>query len=228
MDQTSSWPPPLTPPSLPAQVWQRQGSSLSVKALNDFDYGMLEPQPATQMPTQPPVKALHDIDYGMLEPQPATQTPTQKLVAGLDPAKIQEVAAFQVAISETYYQTNLQHAQRLFRCALITAGAGLIFFLVAVALQLLQKPVNASWISLASGGVLAILSMLNFFLYGWVFNQSKAFHERLDRTQQYLLANSICENLKGDDKQATQIELIRAMMHSLALHEEKAEKRAVT
>jgi hypothetical protein len=226
MDQTTSWPPPLTPPSLPAQVWQRQGSSLSVKALNDFDYGMIATQSATQTPTQPPAKGPHDIDHDMPESQPAPQTSTQKLVAGLDPAKIQEVAASQVAISETYYKTSLQHAQRLFRCALITAGAGLIFFLVAVALQLLQQPVDGSWISLASGGVLAILSMLNFFLYGWVFKQSRAFHERLDRTQQYLLANSICENLKGDVKQATQIELIRAMMHSLALQEEKAKKHA--
>ncbi len=199
MDQTSSWPPPLTPPALPAQVWQRQGSSLSVRAP-------------------------HDVNYGMLEPQPAPQTTTQKLVAGLDPAKIQEVAASQVAISEMYYKTSLQHAQRLFRWALITAGVGLIFFLVAVALQVLQKPVNGALISLASGGVLAVLAVLNFWLYGRVFNQLRAFHERLDRTQQYMLANSICENLKGEVKQATQIELIRAMMHSLALQEEKTEK----
>jgi hypothetical protein len=169
---------------------------------------------------------LRDIDKGVQEPQAAPQTPTQKLVAGLDPTKIQEVAASQVAISEMYYNTSLQHAQRLLRLALITAGAGLIFFLLAVAFQVLQKPVNGSWISLASGGVLAILSMLIFSLYGWVFNQSRTFHESLDRTQQYLLANSICENLKGDVKQATQIELIRAMMHSLAQQEGKAEKRA--
>jgi len=165
-----------------------------------------------------------DVDKGVQDPQAAPLTPTQKLVADLDPAKIQEVAASQVAINEMYYKTSLQHAQQLFRWALITAGAGLIFFLLAVAFQVLQKPVNGSWISLASGGVLAILSMLIFSLYGWVFNQSRTFHESLDRTQQYLLANSICENLKGDVKQATQIELIRAMMHSLALQEEKTKK----
>lgn len=160
----------------------------------------------------------------MHEAQAAPQTATQMLVAGLDPAKIQEVAATQVAISEMYYNTSLQHAQRLFRWALITAGTGLIFFLVAVALQVLQKPVSGSWISLICGGILAFLAMLNFILYGRIFNQLRAFHVRLDRTQQYMLANSICENLKGDVKQATQIELIRAMMHSLAVREEKNEK----
>jgi TRADD-N domain-containing protein len=199
MDQPSSWPPPLMPPSLPAQVWQKQGSSLSIRSL-------------------------HDFDHGVREPQAGPQTPTQQLVAGLDPAKIQEVAATQVVISEMYYKTSLQHAQRLFRWALITAGAGIIFFLGAVTLLIFQQSVNGALISLTCGGMLEALAVLNFCLYGWVFNQFRAFHERLDRTQQYMLANSICENLKGDVKQATQIELIRAMMHSLALQEEKSKK----
>lgn len=199
MDQSSSWPPPLTPPSLPAQIWQRQGSSLPVKTRQNFDQVVREEQ---------------------AEPQ----TPTQKLVAGLDPSKIQEVAATQVVISEMYYKTSLQHAQRLFRWALIAAGAGFIFFLGAVAPLSFQQSVKGALVSLTSGVVLEALAILNFCLYGRVFNQIKEFHERLDRTQQYMLANSICENLKGDVKQATQIELIRAMMHSLALQEEKTEK----
>lgn len=199
MDYTSSWPPPITPSSLPSQSWQRQGSSLSVKVH-------------------------HDLDHDVSEPQAGLQTPTQKMVAGLDPAKIQEVAASQVVISEMYYNNVLQHAQRLFRWALIAAGAGVIFFLVAVALLISQQSVNGALISLTSGGAIEALAVLNFYLYGRVFNQLRAFDERLDRTQQYLLANSLCENLKGEVKQATQIELIRAMMHSLERQEEKAEK----
>jgi len=123
-----------------------------------------------------------------------------------------------------YYNNVLQHARRLFRWALIAAGTGLIFFLAAVALLVWHQPVTGALISLTSGGVLEALAVLNFCLYGRVFNQLRELHERLDRTQQYLLANSICENLKGDVKQATQIELIRAMMHSLARQEAKTEK----
>ncbi len=199
MDQSSSWQPQPTPPFLPPPAWQRPGSSL-------------------------PVKVQKELDRFVGEPQAGPETLTQKLVAGLDPAKIQEVAASQVVVSDMYYKNVLQHAQRLFRWALIVAGAGLIFFLVAVALLVFQQPVNGALISLAGGGVMEAIAVLNFYLYGRVFNQSREFHERLDRTQQYLLANSICENLEGDVKQATQIELIRAMMHSLARQEEKAEK----
>ncbi len=199
MDELFSWRPQPTPPPLPPPVWQRQGSSLQFKVRNT-------------------------LDQVVSDPQAGSETPTQKLVAGLDPAKIQEVAASQVVISEMYYQNVLQHAQRLFRWALIAAGTGLIFLLAAVALLVWHQPVNGALISLTSGGVLEALAALNFCLYGRVFTHFREVHERLDRTQQYLLANSICENLKGDVKQATQIELIRAMMHSLARQEAKTEK----
>jgi len=190
----SSWPPQLTPPSLPSQG--RQGPSLHVKVH-------------------------HDRDQRVGEPQAGGQTPAQQLVAGLDPAKIQAVAASQVVMSERSYTTVLHHAQRLFRWALVAAGAGVIFFLVAVALLLVQPSVNGAVISLISGGTLEALAVLNFCLYGRVFNQLRAFDERLDRTQQYLLANSLCENLRGDVKQATQIELIRAMVYAVARQEDK-------
>jgi hypothetical protein len=199
MDEISSWRPQPTPPPLPPPVWQRQGSSLQFKVRNT-------------------------LDQVVSDPQAGPQTHTQKLVAGLDPAKIQEVAASQVEICEMYYQNVQQHARRLFRWALIAAGTGLIFFLTAVALLVWHQPVNGALISLTSGGVMEAIAALNFSLYGRVFTQFRELHERLDRTQQYLLANSICENLKGDVKQATQIELIRAMMHSLARQEAKTEK----
>jgi hypothetical protein len=78
MDQPSSRGPQLTPPSLPSQV--RQGSSLHVKVHRDFD-------------------------QGVGGPQAGRQTPAQQLVAGLDPAKIQAVAASQVVMSERSYTT---------------------------------------------------------------------------------------------------------------------------
>ena len=199
MDEIFSWRPQPTPPPLPPSDWQRQGASLQFKVH-------------------------HSLDNVVNDPQAGSETPSQQLVAGLDPAKIQEVAASQVVISERYYNNVLQHARRLFRWALIAAGTGLIFFLAAVALLVGHQPVNGALISLTSGAVLEALAVLNFSLYGRAFNQLRELHERLDRTQQYLLANSICESLKGDVKQATQIELIRAMMHSLARQEEKAEK----
>jgi hypothetical protein len=199
LDQPSVWQPSPTPLSHTPPHWQRLESSLSVQGHNYLDQVVSEPQAGPEM---------HPL----------------QLVAGLDPAKIQEVAASQVVISERYCNTVLHHAQRLFRWALMAAGAGLLFFLLAIALLVFQQSVTGALISLTSGGALEALALLNFCLYGRIFHQLRAIQERLDRTQQYLLANSICENLNGEVKQTTQIELIRAIMHSLASQEEKTEK----
>ena len=90
-----------------------------------------------------------------------------------------------------------------------------------MALLILQPSVNGAVIGLTSGGTLEALAVLNLCLYGRVFNHCRAFDERLDRTQQYLLTNSLWENLKGDVKQATQIELIRAMIQAVGRQEDK-------
>src|SRR5258708_13613056 len=95
MDELFSWRPQPTPPPLPPPVWQRQGSSLQFKVRNT-------------------------LDQVVSDPQAGPETPTQKLVAGLDPAKIQEVAASQVVISGMYYQNFLQHPPPLFPRALIS------------------------------------------------------------------------------------------------------------
>src|SRR5258708_35619611 len=127
MDELFSWQPQPTPPPLPPPVWQRQGSSLQFKVRNT-------------------------LDQVVSDPQAGPQTHTQKLVAGLDPAKIQEVAASQVEISEMYYQNVLQHARRLFRWALIAAGTWGLFFLAAVALRVCHQTVYAVLVSLHDEG----------------------------------------------------------------------------
>jgi len=199
MDRTPNWQAQQRPPFLPPPNWQRPTSSLA---------------PATP----------NDLGHPANESQAVAETHTGKLVAGLDPTKIQEVAASQVVITDIYYKNILQHAQQLFRWALIAMGTGLVFFLIAVALLIFQQPVNGAMISLLSGTVIEAIAALNFYLYGRTLGQSRELHERLDRTQQYLLANSLCESLEGGLKHSTQIELIRAMMNSLAMREEKVKE----
>src|SRR5260221_10795725 len=102
MDEITSWRPMPTPPPLPPPVWQRQGSSLQFKVRNN-------------------------LDQVVSEPQAGPQKYTQKLVAGLDPAKIQQAAASQVENNEKSYNNGLQHTQRIRCWALIAAGTRIIF-----------------------------------------------------------------------------------------------------
>ena len=119
LDQPSVWQPSPTPPSLTPPHWQRLESSQSVQGYNYLDHAVSEPQAGPEI-------------Y------------PQQLVAGLDPAKIQEVAASQVVISERYCATVQHHAQRLFRWALMAAGAGLLFFLLAIALLVFKQSVTGT------------------------------------------------------------------------------------
>ena len=138
------------------------------------------------------------------------------MVASLDPAKIQEVAASQLVILDGYYQSVLRHTQQLFRWALIAAGFGLLLFLAAVALQVFHQPVSVSIISLVCGGIMEGMAALNFLLYRQTFRELEKFHTRLNRTQQYLLANSICEKLDQQYKPTAQAQLVRLIMDTMA------------
>jgi hypothetical protein len=125
-----------------------------------------------------------------------------------DPSKVQEVAASQVELLTIYHNVVLDQARRSFRWALIAAMIGLGFFLAAVAFLLLQQPQNLATVSLISGALIEIISGINFYLYGKTSAQLAEFQTRLDQTQRFLLANSVCEGLEGDYKQQTRAQLV--------------------
>ncbi len=163
-------------------------------------------------PTFPTVRnASKEVDDRSITPEPVTGA----LVASLDPAKIQEVAASQLVIVDGYYKRVFRHAQQLFRWALSMTGVGLLFFFAAVGLLVFHQPANVSIISLICGGVVEGIAALNFLLYGRALRELEKFHARLDRTQQYLLANSICEKLDEKLRQTAQAELARVIMDTL-------------
>lgn len=128
-----------------------------------------------------------------------------------DPTKVQEIAASQIQLLNIYHNTVLDQAKRSFRWALVTAGAGFCFFLASVVFLLLQNSQDIAVISLICGALIEIISGMNFYLYGKTSAQLSDFQNRLDRTQRYLLANSVCEGLDDNTKQKSRSELVRAI-----------------
>ena len=96
-----------------------------------------------------------------------------------------------------------------------------MFLLVAVSLLVAQQPATTSLMSLISGGVVEAIAVLLFLLYGRAFRGLEQFHARLDRTQQYLLANSICEKFDEQLRQTAQAKLVQVIMDTLAPSEKK-------
>lgn len=151
----------------------------------------------------------------------AAEPSTDRLVADLDPTKIQEVAASQFIMIKRYSQEVHRDAQRLFHWALLVTGIGLPFFVATVGVEILRQPASGAAFSFLSGLVIEGIAAIHFWLYARLLNQLEHFHERLERTQQCLLANSICEHLEGDLKPSTQTEMIRAIIYALGQHEVK-------
>ena len=129
-------------------------------------------------------------------------------VAKADPSNIQEVAASQLDISNSYYQSVLDQARQSFRSAIIAGAIGFAFFLAAVAFVLAQDEPDAAIISAISGGIAQAIAGLNFWLYGRTAQQLDAFHIRLEQTQRFLLANSVCENLESAERDAARANLV--------------------
>ncbi len=132
-------------------------------------------------------------------------------LAKVDTSKIQEVVASQVELLFVYHNLVLDQARRSFLWALIAAGVGLTFFLAAVGFLLLQQSQPLSVVSLISGALVEVISGINFYLYGKTSAQLADFQIRLDMTQRFMLANSICESLDGDAKNQARSELVKAI-----------------
>ncbi len=126
-----------------------------------------------------------------------TRKSTFASVAQADPSNIQQVAASQLELINNYYSTILNQAVQSFRWAIIAAGVGLAFFVAAVTFLLTSQQTNLSAVSIISGALVEVISGVNFYLYRQALAQLELFHVRLERTQLFLLANSVCENLKG-------------------------------
>ncbi len=131
-----------------------------------------------------------------------------------DPRNVQEVAAAQVELLTLYHNIVLEQSRRSFRWALTAAVAAFGFFLAAVAFLLLQQPESVAIVSVVSGALIQVISGINFYLYNKTSAQLADFQARLDRSQRFLLANSVCEGLEGEHKQAARSALVQVIATS--------------
>ena len=129
-----------------------------------------------------------------------------------DPSDIQGIAAGQIQLLTEYYNLALAQARRSFNWALVAAAVGLAFFLAAVGLLLLSKPQEIALVSVIGGAIAEVISGLKFYLYGKASAQLAEFQRRLDRTQRFLLANSVCSALENDEiRDQTRADLVRVI-----------------
>src|SRR5260370_30704765 len=135
-------------------------------------------------------------------------------VAKADPNNIQELAASQLSIINSYYQSGLQQSQQSFKWSLIWGGVGLVFLIAAVGFLLFRQPTEVAFASGIGGAFMEVFAGTYLYLYKHASDQLAAFRVSLESTQRLLLANSMCEKLEGEVEQTTRAELIRLMVNS--------------
>jgi hypothetical protein len=126
-----------------------------------------------------------------------------------NPANVQEIAASQLELLAGYHQIALAQSRRSFFWALVGSGVGLIFFVAAVAFALATGIALAAVIPLLSGAIVEVVASIVFVLYGMTTTQLSNFHSRLEVLQRYLLANSLCESLDGEERNKARAALIQ-------------------
>jgi hypothetical protein len=114
-------------------------------------------------------------------------------IASSAPGDTHAIASLMQQMSLKYYEDVLKQAQESFGSALIAASIGTLFFLYAIWRGMASD--NRAWIAVIAGGLVQVISAINFYLYGRASRQFWSFHVCLERTNRFLLANTLCEKL---------------------------------
>ncbi len=124
-------------------------------------------------------------------------------------ANIQCVAAANLELNNKYHERILKQAQQSFYCAIISAFVGFGLFSVAV-IFFMQQTANFALIGTVGTAITAVVSGTSFYLYRHTLGYFKGIHECLARTELLLLGNSLCLQIRDEEKQtAAYLDLIR-------------------
>lgn len=133
-------------------------------------------------------------------------------VAEIAPGETQRMASLLSQMSLAYYADVRRQAQQSFLSALVAAGIGTLFFLYATYRGMES---TGATISLIAGALVQVISAINFFLYDRASRQFALFHICLERTNRFLLANSLCQNLDNlDRREEVRAELVKVVANA--------------
>jgi hypothetical protein len=136
-------------------------------------------------------------------------------ISDAEPGDIQRIGSLVIELLNQYNQEVLSQAKTSFRWAVVAAAIGFAVFIGSVvAILSFGKPEIAT-IGTIGGAIIEVVGGLQFYLYGKTMGQLAYFQQSLDRTQRFLIANSICESLDSDNKQKSRAELVRLIALSV-------------
>jgi hypothetical protein len=86
-----------------------------------------------------------------------------------------------------------------------------LFFVIAAIYFGMQAQGMKAWVSVAAGALVQVISGTCFYLYGKASDQFATFHVCLDRSNRFVLANTLCEKLERPIKDDTRAYLVHVI-----------------
>ncbi|TXH75445.1 MAG: hypothetical protein E6Q85_04575 [Thiothrix sp.] len=124
---------------------------------------------------------------------------------------VKAIAASQIELLSRFYDLALSQAGRSFHWALIASMVGLAFFLMAIVFWFWRESGELTTVTMIGGALIEFIAGVNFYLYGRTLTQLSLFQGRLEVTQRFLLANSLCESLGEQWRDPTRARLINQL-----------------
>ena len=156
-------------------------------------------EPTTSNPTATRSKALQEFERRCDE------------VAETNPHDTHKLASLLQKMSLNFYEDVRSQARQSFYIALGAAIVGTLLVLFGVGMIMSERSSSdTTTLSILAGIVVQGISGINFYLYGKAARQFASFHVCLERTNRFLLANTLCENVIDKDRRdSLRIELVR-------------------
>jgi hypothetical protein len=133
-------------------------------------------------------------------------------IASADPGDTHAIATVLEKMIVFYYDDVRRQAMLSFWSALVAGTAGVLVLLYTITHTMSTGVTDKSIIGLVAGVMAQFISGVSFYLYFKVARQFASFHICLERTNRYLLANTIAESLGGAAKELAKQKLVKAMV----------------
>jgi len=146
--------------------------------------------------------------WSFLSTDVSLSSPIQRLESA-DAGNVQQIAASQLEILTAYYKAALAQSRLSFLVALVASVVGLIFFIAAVVFALKTGLTLGAIVPLTAGAIVQVVAGIVFWLYGTTTSQLSGFSKSLEMLQRYLLANSICEHIDGEERNKARAALVQ-------------------
>ena len=136
-------------------------------------------------------------------------------ISKTDPGDIQGNAANQIQLLNKYHEHGLEQAKTSFKWAIIFNLIGLVCLVIALFFLIYTRAESIISIITAVGSVTTeFIAGSILYIYNQTRKQLTYYHQQMNQTQRFLLANSLIESLPDDAKVKIRIELVKVIASS--------------